>query len=79
MISIVHAVEAYYLNPKIVSGYIHFPVFITFLILLVSEHFFGIVGLLIGVPIFVILLSFGRDFDIYLSDVKRKVHAPREN
>lgn len=40
MIAIVHAVEAYYLNPKIVSSYVHFPVFITFVILLVSEHFF---------------------------------------
>jgi predicted PurR-regulated permease PerM len=43
MIAIVHAVEAYYLNPKIVSSYVHFPVFITFVILLVSEHFFGLV------------------------------------
>ena len=40
MIAIVHAVEAYYLNPKIVSSYVHFPVFITFVILLISEHFF---------------------------------------
>lgn len=43
MITIVHVVEAYYLNPKIVSSYMEFPVFITFLILLLSEHFFGFV------------------------------------
>jgi predicted PurR-regulated permease PerM len=47
MIILVHAVEAYYLNPKIVSSYMEFPVFITFLILLVSEHFMGFVGLMI--------------------------------
>jgi predicted PurR-regulated permease PerM len=54
MIAIVHMIEAYYLNPKIVSGYVHFPVFVTFIILLVSEHFFGLIGLLIGVPLFLI-------------------------
>lgn len=47
MMTIVHAIEAYILNPKIVSSYIDFPVFITFIILIVSEHFFGLVGLLI--------------------------------
>lgn len=47
MIAVVHAMEAYYLNPKIVSSYVHFPVFITFVILLISEHFFGLIGLLI--------------------------------
>jgi predicted PurR-regulated permease PerM len=56
MIAIVHIVEAYYLNPKIVSSYVHFPVFITFVILLVSEHTFGLMGLLIGVPLFSIIL-----------------------
>ncbi len=47
MIALVHAIEAYYLNPKIVSSYVHFPVFVTFLILLVSEHIAGLLGLLI--------------------------------
>ena len=39
MIAVVHAIEAYFLNPKIVSSYMEFPVFITFIILLLSEHF----------------------------------------
>jgi predicted PurR-regulated permease PerM len=43
MVLIVHTVEAYYLNPKIVSAYVHFPVFITFVILLLAEHFFGLI------------------------------------
>lgn len=71
MILVVHAVEAYVLNPKIVSSYIDFPVFITFLTLIVSEHIFGLVGLLIGVPLLSILLSFLEDFDQYISEIKK--------
>ncbi len=67
MIAIVHAVEAYYLNPKIVSSYVNFPMFITFLILIISEHFFGLIGLLAGVPLFSIVLSFIEDIDWYIS------------
>lgn len=70
MIAVVHIVEAYYLNPKIVSSYIHFPVFITFMILLISEHYFGLIGLLIGVPLFSILVSFLEDFDLYINEVR---------
>lgn len=71
MIAIIHAVEAYYLNPKIVSSYMEFPVFITFLVLLLSEHFFGFVGLLIGVPLFYIFLDSIKDFDLYVEKIKR--------
>jgi predicted PurR-regulated permease PerM len=73
MIAFVHAVEAYYLNPKIVSSYMHFPIFLTFLILLVSEHFFWLVGLLIWVPLFAITLSFAQDFNHYLSQLKHEI------
>lgn len=71
MIAIVHAVEAYYLNPKIVSSYMEFPVFITFLILLISEHIFGFIGLLIGVPLFYILIDVARDLDAFVNKVKK--------
>jgi predicted PurR-regulated permease PerM len=74
MVGIVHAVEAYFLNPKIVSSYINFPVFITFIILILSEHFFGLVGLLIGVPLFSILLGFIEDLDRYISEIRVKLH-----
>lgn len=70
MIAIVHAVEAYYLNPKIVSSYVHFPMFITFLILIISEHFFWLIGLLAGVPLFSIVLWFIEDIDGYISHNK---------
>ena len=75
MIAIVHTVEAYYLNPRIVSSYVHIPVFVTFIILLVSEHFFGLVGLLIGVPLFIIVLGFIEDFDIYIWSIRRQLNG----
>lgn len=69
MIAFIHAVEAYYLNPKIVSAYMELPVFLTFLILLVSEHIFGFVGLLIGVPLFYILIDVLKDFDHFVTKI----------
>ena len=71
MIAVVHAVETYYLNPKVVSSYMEFPVFITFIILLVSEHFMGFIGLLIGVPLFYILIDLAKDFNEYVVKIKR--------
>lgn len=38
MISVIHAIEAYILNPRIVSSYMHFPVFVTFATLIIAEH-----------------------------------------
>ncbi|MBC7503802.1 AI-2E family transporter [Candidatus Gracilibacteria bacterium] len=75
MIALVHAIEAYYLNPRIVSSYVHIPVFMIFLILMISEHFFGLVGLLIGVPIFVICTGFLKDIDQHISHIKTKLNA----
>ncbi len=74
MIAFVHAIEAYYLNPRIVSSYVHIPVFVTFIILLISEHFFGLVGLLIGVPLFIIILDFIEDIDTYIWNIKQRLN-----
>jgi predicted PurR-regulated permease PerM len=74
MILIIHAIEAYILNPKIVSSYVHFPVFITFLVLIISEHLFGLVWLLIWVPMFSIFLGLFQDFDNYITEVKKSIH-----
>ncbi|GIP46733.1 AI-2E family transporter [Paenibacillus sp. J53TS2] len=57
MVAVVHAVETYFLNPKFMSNKTHLPIFFTFLILLVSEHFLGIWGLIVGVPIFIFMLD----------------------
>lgn len=57
MIAVLHALENYLLNPKLVSARIDLPVFFTFMILIVSEHFMGIWGLIIGIPIFMFVLD----------------------
>ena len=75
MVLVVHVVEAYYLNPRIVSAYVHFPVFITFVVLLLAEHTFGLIGLLIGVPIASILIDLTEDIDGYINDVKNRLHG----
>ncbi|MDN6218048.1 MAG: AI-2E family transporter, partial [Enterococcus sp.] len=52
LIVIVHCVEAYILNPKFMSSRTKLPIFYTFVILLVSEKFLGVWGLIVGIPIF---------------------------
>jgi predicted PurR-regulated permease PerM len=57
MITILHALEAYVLNPKLMSSKTELPIFYTFFILIFSEHFFGVWGLIIGIPIFMFILD----------------------
>ncbi|HFK6589301.1 TPA: AI-2E family transporter [Listeria monocytogenes] len=54
---IVHAIETYILNPKLMSSKTNLPVFYTFIILIFSETFFGVWGLIVGIPVFVFLLD----------------------
>ncbi|MDD9148408.1 MULTISPECIES: AI-2E family transporter [unclassified Sporolactobacillus] len=56
-ILLVHCVEAYVLNPKLMSAKTELPVFLTFVVLIFSEHFFGIWGLIVGLPVFVFLID----------------------
>nr|WP_263324934.1 AI-2E family transporter [Neobacillus sp. Marseille-Q6967] len=56
-IMIIHAIEAYILNPKLMSSKTNLPVFYTFIVLIFSEHFFGVWGLIVGIPVFVFLLD----------------------
>ncbi|MFD3445571.1 AI-2E family transporter [Microbacteriaceae bacterium 4G12] len=57
MIIVLHALESYVLNPKLMSSKTDLPVFYTFIILIFSEHFLGVWGLIIGIPIFMFLLD----------------------
>jgi predicted PurR-regulated permease PerM len=57
MILVVHAIEAYILNPNLMSSKTNLPVFYTFIVLIFSEHFFGIWGLILGIPVFVFILD----------------------
>ncbi|MCJ7840005.1 AI-2E family transporter [Lederbergia sp. NSJ-179] len=56
-ITIIHAIEAYILNPKLMSAKTDLPVFYTFIVLLFSQNLFGVWGLIIGIPVFVFLLD----------------------
>lgn len=57
MIVVIHAFEAYILNPKLMSDKTELPVCFVFIILLVGEHYLGVWGLLIGVPTFIFLMN----------------------
>jgi predicted PurR-regulated permease PerM len=57
MIAVVHGLESYVLNPKLMSAKVEPPIFFTFSILLVAEHTIGVWGLLIGIPLFIVMLE----------------------
>ncbi|MGM0212779.1 AI-2E family transporter [Enterococcus sp. AZ109] len=57
LIMVVHVIESYILNPKLMSSRTKLPIFYTFVILLLSEHFLGVWGLIVGIPIFTFFLE----------------------
>lgn len=57
IVMVLHAVEAYFLNPKLMSAKTNLPIFYTFMVILFSEHFLGVWGLIIGIPLFMFLLD----------------------
>lgn len=65
MVAIIHCIESYFLNPKLMSAKTHIPIFFTFVILLVSDHFMGTWGLLLGIPLFMFILDI---FDVNISE-----------
>ena len=56
-VMVIHGIEAYILNPKLMSSKTDLPVFYTFIVLIFSQNFFGVWGLIIGIPVFVFLLD----------------------
>lgn len=58
MIVVIHGLESYILNPKFMSDKTELPVFLTFIVLIVSEQLLGVWGLLIGIPLFIFILDF---------------------
>lgn len=56
-VAVLHALEAYLLNPKLMSAKTDLPIFYTFVVLIFAEHFLGGWGLIIGIPIFMFLLD----------------------
>ncbi|KOA20636.1 hypothetical protein CLHOM_07780 [Clostridium homopropionicum DSM 5847] len=57
LIAVLHALEGYVLNPKFMSVNTKLPVFFTFVVLIVSEHYMGVWGLLLGIPLFMFILD----------------------
>ena len=57
MIIVIHMIITYVLNAKLMSDQTELPVCFILIILLTGEHYLGVWGLLIGVPIFIFLLS----------------------
>ena len=57
-ILIIHAVEAYMLNPLIYGRHLRLHPVAVLLILIVAEHLFGVWGLLLGVPIAAFVLKY---------------------
>ena len=57
LVAIVHAFEAYVLNPKITGNVLHVHPILVLVLLLVGERFFGIWGMVVGVPIGYYIIS----------------------
>lgn len=57
LIILIHTMETYIMNPKLMADKTKLPVCFIFIVLIVGEHFLGTWGLLIGVPIFIFLLD----------------------
>ena len=79
LIVIVHIVEAYYLNPRIVSSFLKIPVSLTFIILLVSEHFFWLAWLLVWISLFYFLMWLIKDFDKMIWKNKKKIEKNKKS
>lgn len=77
LVSFIHAVEAYYLNPKIVSSFIKLPMSLTFLVLILSEHFMWFAGLVIWISSFYLILELLKETDLIIT--KSKVALSRMN
>ncbi len=57
-ILVIHAVEAYMLNPLIYARHLRMHPVAVLLVLVVAEHLFGVWGLLLGVPIAAFVLKY---------------------
>lgn len=57
-ILIIHAVEAYMLNPLIYGRHLRLHPVAVLLILIIAEHLFGVWGLLLGVPIAAFIVKY---------------------
>ena len=57
LVIIIHTIEAYIISPKLLSDKMKLPIFIVICVLLISDHYFGIWGLIVGIPIFIFVID----------------------
>jgi predicted PurR-regulated permease PerM len=57
LVAVLHCLESYVLNPNIMSYKTKLPVFFTFLVLIIGEHYFGVWGLVVGLPVTIFVLD----------------------
>jgi predicted PurR-regulated permease PerM len=62
-IVIIHAIEAYILNPRLYGAHLRMNPVLVLAILVISEHLFGVWGLVLGVPVVSFVVT-------YIIDVK---------
>lgn len=75
VIMVIHGIESYILNPKFMSSKTELPIFYTFIVLVIGEHFLGIWGLIVAVPIFTFLLDI-----LDIKPIKKeKIHLKKLN
>jgi len=66
LVTAIHAFEAYVLNPKITANILHIHPILVLILLLLGERFFGLWGMVVGVPIgyYIISIIMQKDEDV---------------
>lgn len=55
MLFVIHLIEGYFLNPRLVGKSLNIPAPVIFIILFISEHVMGVAGFFLGVPLYLLL------------------------
>ncbi|MTV82237.1 AI-2E family transporter [Secundilactobacillus folii] len=80
LLLVVHAIEAYVLNPKLMSSKTELPIFYTFVVLLAGEAMWGTWGLIVSVPVFTFFLDIlgvkrAHGLHVAPAELKKKIKA----
>jgi predicted PurR-regulated permease PerM len=51
LIAVIHAIEAYILNPRIYGAYLRINPVLVLAVLVIGNHLFGIWGMILGIPV----------------------------
>ncbi|MFL0195406.1 AI-2E family transporter [Clostridium sp. WILCCON 0269] len=70
MVVILHLIENYVLIPKLMSDSTKIPKFLVFVVLILSEKYMGLWGLLLGIPLFMFVLDI---FNIKLQKTTQRI------